>query len=62
MDDQWIIAENIARYRQMLATERDADKRAVLTRLLAEFEEKLTPKPGSPQRQATNRNQLNAPK
>jgi len=44
VDDQWIIQENIARYRRLLEAELDSAKRSILKQLLADCLVQLQPK------------------
>ena len=45
---QMIVKLNIGHYRKLLMTERDPKKRAIISGLLSEEEEKLTALPGVP--------------
>lgn len=48
MEDQWIVKENISRYRRLLETATGERDRSVLTRLMAELEAKLVPASARP--------------
>ncbi len=47
MGDAFIIRLNVARYRELLATEADGEKRRIIGGLLAEAESRLTELDGS---------------